>query len=112
MAKRWCTCVNLVVPSLPDYGFSGKPERPLGPRRTARLWDRLLRDVLGYDTYIADGVRVSVPTGVANFPAASYAPDDPKPGRERFIQRAARSSGVRAFPRRRISGVRRHGLRR
>lgn len=47
--------VNLVVPSLPGYGFSGKPKKPLGPQRTAALWDRLMREVLGYKDYIAQG---------------------------------------------------------
>ena len=47
--------MNLVIPSLPGYGFSGKPKKPVGPRGTAALWDKLMREVLGYDTYIAQG---------------------------------------------------------
>lgn len=47
--------LDIVVPSLPGYGFSGKPEKPVGPRATAALWDRLMREVLGYRTYIAQG---------------------------------------------------------
>lgn len=47
--------LTLVIPSLPGYGFSGKPKKPLGPKRTAALWDRLMREVLGYDAYIAQG---------------------------------------------------------
>lgn len=47
--------VDLVIPSLPGYGFSGKPKTPIGPKGTAVLWDKLMRDVLGYDTYIAQG---------------------------------------------------------
>ncbi|MDE1174797.1 MAG: epoxide hydrolase [Parvibaculaceae bacterium] len=47
--------VNLVIPSLPGYAFSSKPGKPIGPRYTATLWDRLMRDVLGYDSYIAQG---------------------------------------------------------
>ncbi len=46
---------DLIIPSLPGYGFSGKPKAPVGPRRTAQLWDRLMRDVLGYQRYIAQG---------------------------------------------------------
>lgn len=46
---------DLIIPSLPGYGFSGKPASPLGQRATAALWDRLMRDVLGYDTYLAQG---------------------------------------------------------
>jgi microsomal epoxide hydrolase len=47
--------VNIVVPSLPGYGFSGKPKTPIGPRATAALWDRLMRDVLRYKDYIGQG---------------------------------------------------------
>lgn len=46
---------DLVIPSLPGYGFSGKPDKPFGQRATAALWDRLMRDVLGYATYLAQG---------------------------------------------------------
>jgi pimeloyl-ACP methyl ester carboxylesterase len=46
---------DVVVPSLPGYGWSGKPKRPIGPRRTAQLFDKLMTDVLGYDGYIAQG---------------------------------------------------------
>lgn len=46
---------DLVIPSLPGYGFSGKPKSPLGQRATARMWDRLMREALGYDTYLAQG---------------------------------------------------------
>jgi len=47
--------LTLIIPSLPGYGFSGKPKKPLGPKRTAELWDKLMRETLGYDTYIAQG---------------------------------------------------------
>lgn len=46
---------DLIIPSLPGYGFSGKPAAPLGQRATAALWDKLMRNVLGYDTYLAQG---------------------------------------------------------
>jgi len=46
---------TVVVPSLPGYGWSGKPARPIGPRTTARLFDRLMTEVLGYGAYIAQG---------------------------------------------------------
>jgi len=46
---------DLVIPSLPGYGFSGKPAAPLGQRATAALWDKLMRDVIGAETYIAQG---------------------------------------------------------
>jgi microsomal epoxide hydrolase len=46
---------SVVVPSLPGYAFSSKPRRPIGAPTTARLWDRLMTDVLGYRGYIAQG---------------------------------------------------------
>jgi pimeloyl-ACP methyl ester carboxylesterase len=46
---------DLVIPSLPGYGFSGKPASPIGQKATAAMWDKLMRDVLGYDTYLAQG---------------------------------------------------------
>ncbi len=46
---------DLVIPSLPGYGFSGKPASPLGQRATAGLLDKLMRDVLGYKSYLAQG---------------------------------------------------------
>ena len=46
---------DLVIPSLPGYGLSGKPAAPIGPRRTAALWDRLMREELGYHSYVAQG---------------------------------------------------------
>ena len=47
--------IDVVVPALPGFGFSGRPAAPVGPRRIAALWDRLLREVLGYPRYIAQG---------------------------------------------------------
>jgi pimeloyl-ACP methyl ester carboxylesterase len=46
---------DLVIPSLPGYGYSAKPESPVGPRWTAALWNRLMTEVLGYERYIAQG---------------------------------------------------------
>ncbi|MET0271590.1 MAG: epoxide hydrolase, partial [Phenylobacterium sp.] len=46
---------DLVVPSLPGFGFSSKPTRPIGQRTTARLFNTLMTQVLGYDTYLAQG---------------------------------------------------------
>lgn len=46
---------DLIIPSLPGYGFSGKPTAPLGQRATAKLWNTLMQDVLSYDTYLAQG---------------------------------------------------------
>lgn len=46
---------DLIIPSLPGYGFSSKPKTPIGPKTTAMLWDRLMREALGYDSYLAQG---------------------------------------------------------
>jgi microsomal epoxide hydrolase len=46
---------HVVVPSLPGYAFSGKPDRPIGPRRMAGHIAALMTDVLGYASYVAQG---------------------------------------------------------
>ena len=46
---------DLVVPSLPGFGFSSKPKRPIGQRTTARLFNGLMTRVLGYSSYLAQG---------------------------------------------------------
>ncbi|WP_369255034.1 epoxide hydrolase family protein [Geodermatophilus amargosae] len=46
---------DLVLPSLPGYGFSGEPTEPGWDRaRVARAWAELMRR-LGYDRYVAQG---------------------------------------------------------
>lgn len=46
---------DVVVPSIPGFGFSSKPTRPIGPPTIARLWHRLMTDVLGYSKFGAQG---------------------------------------------------------
>ncbi|MGH6987005.1 MAG: epoxide hydrolase family protein [Caulobacteraceae bacterium] len=46
---------DLVIPSLPGFGFSSKPERPIGQRATARLFGKLMSELLGYGRYLAQG---------------------------------------------------------
>jgi len=47
---------DLVVPSLPGFGFSSPLRTPgVGVARTAELWDTLMRSVLGYERYAAQG---------------------------------------------------------
>jgi pimeloyl-ACP methyl ester carboxylesterase len=46
---------DVVVPSLPGFGFSSKPKTPFGQRGTARLFNALMTEVLGYDQYLAQG---------------------------------------------------------
>ena len=46
---------DVVIPSMPGYGFSGKPATSgWGPERIARAWATLM-DRLGYDRYVAQG---------------------------------------------------------
>ena len=46
---------DIVIPSMPGYGFSGKPTAPgWGPERMARAWDMLMTR-LGYTSYVAQG---------------------------------------------------------
>lgn len=47
--------LTVVVPSLPGYGFSSRPARPIGPMRTAALWRKLMVDVLGHARFGAQG---------------------------------------------------------
>ena len=46
---------DVIAPSLPGFGFSGRPPRPIGPRKIARLFDTLMTDVLEYPSYLAQG---------------------------------------------------------
>jgi pimeloyl-ACP methyl ester carboxylesterase len=46
---------HLVIPSMPGYGFSGKPTTTgWGPERIARAWAELMKR-LGYTKYVAQG---------------------------------------------------------
>ena len=46
---------DVIVPSLPGFGFSGKPLRPIGPRKIAKILNHLMTTNLGYENYIAQG---------------------------------------------------------
>src|SRR4029079_10633483 len=46
---------DVVIPSLPGHGFSGKPAEPgWDPPRIARVWIVLMK-LLGYDRFVAQG---------------------------------------------------------
>jgi pimeloyl-ACP methyl ester carboxylesterase len=46
---------DVVIPSMPGYGFSGKPREPgWGPDRMARAWVELMKR-LGYTHFVAQG---------------------------------------------------------
>lgn len=46
---------SVVAPSLPGFGFSGRPPRPYGPRKMAAVLNSLMTDTLGYESYLAQG---------------------------------------------------------
>lgn len=46
---------DVIVPSIPGFGFSSKPKQPIGPPTTARLWHTLMTRVLGYSRFGAQG---------------------------------------------------------
>ena len=46
---------HVVIPSMPGYGFSGKPSSTgWGPERMGRAWDELMKRI-GYGRYVAQG---------------------------------------------------------
>ena len=46
---------DVIAPSLPGFGFSGRPSRPIGPRKIARLFANLMTNALKYNRYLAQG---------------------------------------------------------
>src|SRR5690349_4447690 len=47
--------IDVVIPSMPGYGFSGRPTGTgWGPERMARAWDVLMKR-LGYARHVAQG---------------------------------------------------------
>ena len=46
---------DVIVPSLPGFGFSSKPSKPLGPRKMAEIFNKLMTKNLEYNNYIAQG---------------------------------------------------------
>ena len=46
---------DVIAPSLPGFGFSGRPSRPIGPRKMADIFNNLMTKKLGYKNYLAQG---------------------------------------------------------
>ena len=46
---------DVIAPSLPGFGFSGRPSRPIGPRKMASIFNNLMTKKLGYKNYLAQG---------------------------------------------------------
>jgi len=56
---------DVVVPSVPGFGFSSKPKgKPIGLHTTATLWNQLMTEVLGYPKYGSQGGDVG--SGITN----------------------------------------------
>ena len=46
---------DVIAPSLPGFGFSGRPSKPIGPRKIANIFNKLMVDSLNYKNYLAQG---------------------------------------------------------
>jgi len=46
---------DVIVPSLPGFGFSGRPSLPIGPRKMSEVLNNLMVKNLGYKNYLAQG---------------------------------------------------------
>jgi microsomal epoxide hydrolase len=46
---------DVIAPSLPGFGFSSRPSRPIGPRKIAGIFNNLMTKTLGYKKYLAQG---------------------------------------------------------
>lgn len=46
---------TLIIPALPGFGFSSMPPKPVNGITTARLWNKLVTEVIGYKNYYAQG---------------------------------------------------------
>src|SRR4051812_32528078 len=110
---------HVVIPSMPGYGFSGKPTSPgWGPERMARAWAELMQR-RGYDRYVAQGgdwgafvvdqMGLQAPAGLlavhTNMPATVPADVDkallagePPPAGLSADERRAHHQLVRTFP--------------
>ena len=46
---------DVIVPSLPGFGFSGSAKKPIGPRKIAKIMNKFMTKNLGYKKYLAQG---------------------------------------------------------
>jgi pimeloyl-ACP methyl ester carboxylesterase len=117
---------HLVIPSMPGYGFSGKPkDKGWNPDRIARAWAELMRR-LGYSRYVAQGgdwgspvssamarqgvagllgIHINLPATVPSDVAAVLASGGPAPAGLSDKERAAFSALDTFFKKYRAYGV-------
>ncbi|MDC0585759.1 alpha/beta hydrolase, partial [Candidatus Pelagibacter sp.] len=46
---------TVISPSLPGFGFSGAPKKPIGPRKIAEILNKLMTENLNFKQYVAQG---------------------------------------------------------
>jgi pimeloyl-ACP methyl ester carboxylesterase len=46
---------TVIVPSLPGFGFSSSPKIPIGPRKIAKILDKMMTENLNFKNYVAQG---------------------------------------------------------
>jgi len=46
---------TVIAPSLPGFGFSGAPKKPIGPRKIAEILNKMMVENLSYENYFAQG---------------------------------------------------------
>jgi microsomal epoxide hydrolase len=46
---------TVICPSIPGFGFSSKPKKPISSRDVAVLWDKMMTQNLGYSSYVTQG---------------------------------------------------------
>ena len=47
---------DVIIPSLPGFGFSEKPTLPMGPRKIAKVLNELMIKNIGYKKYLANSL--------------------------------------------------------
>jgi len=62
---------DVIVPSLPGFGFSGRPKHPgVNNFRVSQMWAKLMTEELGYTTFAAAGGDIG--SGVTRYLASNY----------------------------------------
>ena len=46
---------DVIAPSLPGFGFSESPKKPIGPRKMAKMMNKFMTTNLGYKKYLSQG---------------------------------------------------------